>query len=347
MNIIKNTLDQINKPVIGQIRFSDVYPEVEGLQEQNWWQKTDFDARLTDKVESGGFAIFEQIPIGFGSWMVGYGLVLADDLLTSRNQRVSNSIIEHPDFAKEKDQMQNGAVLAMANYAPRDNKNTQKHQNGSDFYLAITESGLEIYATPLSFLGTLEARSRILALYRIPTKGHPEFSGDHEQFRSARIVRSRRHPEHLEPIYEYNSRKELIDAKRAGTHQTPIPVEERTGHIGFVDKFGNIKLELQDIGLVQRLEVGKTATLTIKQDDQSYEFEVKKAEDLRSAEVDMLSVYVNVSDEIDNEATVGLVELIVRVDTNPSTSHKTAIYQIMDKIPHLDPQTATVELSTK
>ncbi len=345
--IIKNTLDQLKKPILGQIRFSDVYPENESENEKKWWQRIDFDARITDKVESGGFQIFEQIPIGFNAWTTSYGLLLVDDLLAGRNTRVAKQIkdnkAQHPDLIKEVKDIEEGSVIAMANYAPRDDQNTVKHQNGSDFYLAITESGLEIYVTPLNFLSSLEARGRILALYRIPTKGHPEFSGEHEQFRSARIIRTRRHPNHLDPVYEYQNIDELLEAKKQGLHKSPIPIDEREGYISFVDKFGNIKLELNDTSAIQNLKTGQSAKLIIKQDNQEQEFIIHKASDLKSAELDKLSFYVNVSDKIDEHSKTGLVELIVRVNGNPSTSEKTAIYQVLEKLPNLDPRKASVK----
>ncbi len=347
MSISNKTLLQLNKKIIGQIRFSDVYPEVEAINEKRWWQRTDFDAKLTDKIESIGFSIFEQIPIGFNSWMVNYGLVLSDDLVLSRNERVANQIknSNHPDLAKEFDEMENGAIVALANYAPRDNKNTDHNQNGSDFYLAITSSGLEIYTTPLTFLSALESRNRILSLYRIPTKNHPEFSGEHEQFRSARIVRSRRHPDHLVKIFEYSTTEELVEAKKLKIHNSPIPEDIRDGYTAFVDKFGNIKLELKDTKILDDAKIGDIIKIKILNNNKEHFINVKKASDLKSADLNQISVYKNCSDKSTKHENSYLVELIVRVDDNPSISENTAIYQLIKQVPDLDIRTAEVSFT--
>lgn len=341
--ISDQTLRQLRKPIVGQVRFSDVYAETTSLAEEAWWRKTDFDAELTDEVESSGFPKAKQIPVGLRPWLTNYGLILADDLLRSRNQRAAKLDNDHPDALKEQEESA-GAIVALANYAPRDNDNVAHDSNGSDFYLAITDAGLEIYATPLSFLRELEARNRIIALYRIPTKGHPQFNGEHEQFRSARVIRSRRHPEHLVPVFEYNSHDDLLRAKEQGTHPQVIPREDRPGHLAFVDKFGNIKLELQDTQAITNRKVGETMTLHITNKGKTYEFEVHIAENLRSAPLGKLAMYANCSDHDDSSSNVGLVELITRVNGNPSTATDTAIFQLLEQIPDLDIATAEVAL---
>jgi hypothetical protein len=260
--ISEQTASLLRRPTTGHVRFSDVYPEVVAEDEQLWWRKTDFDSALTDRVESDGFAGVQQIPIGYRPWLAKYGLVLVDDLVRDRNDRVKQMEGEdgddiHPD-ARRDIQESKGAVLALANYAPRDDENTADNHNGSDFYLAITDSGLEIYATPLTFLSDLDAQDRITALYRIPTEGHPEFNGDHEQFRSARVTRTRRHPDHLVPVFEYPSVEALRAAKKAGDHPVEIPQNNGHGRIAYVDKFGNVKLHVADQSLATAANIGRS-----------------------------------------------------------------------------------------
>jgi len=340
--IHQETQELLLRPSASQIHFSDVFPEIADKDEFAWWRKTDFDSGLTVAAESAGFPALEQVPVGVRPWLGRYGLLLVDDLLQSRQQRVKGSST-HPDFERETRQS-NEAVIAVANYAPRDNENTADGHNGSDFYLATTASGLEIYTTPLSFLSGLEARNRITALYRIPTKGHPEFNGDHEQFRSARVVRTRRHPDHLVPVFEYDSPDELVKAKTEDTHPGVIPVDKRAGHIAFVDKFGNIKVELGDVRPLQQLKIGQEAALRVVNNNVEHTLPVHVAADLRSAPLGKLAVYANGSDFTDENSTTGLIELITRVNDNPSTSRDTAIFQVFKGIPDLDIETAEVSL---
>ncbi|MGV9001510.1 MAG: hypothetical protein ACOH18_00950 [Candidatus Saccharimonadaceae bacterium] len=342
--ISNQTQELLLRPAGSQVHFSDVFPEIAAGDEPAWWRRTDFDSKLTVAAESAGFPALEQIPIGIRPWMGRYGLLLVDDLLRSRAQRLSNSSTTHPDFAQEASDSE-GAVIAVTNYAPRDDENTAGGSNGSDFYLATTSSGLEIYTTPLSFLSGLEARNRITSLYRIPTKGHPEFNGDHEQFRSARIVRTRRHPDHLVPIFEYESTEDLVKAKAEDTHPGVIPVDKRSGHIAFIDKFGNTKVELGDVRQLQELTVGREVVLRVVNNGREYEIPVHVAGDLRSAPLNKLAIYANVSDHIDGSSDTGLIELITRVNSNPSTSTDTAAFQLLRAIPDLDIPTAEVSLT--
>ncbi len=339
----------LRRETVGQIHFSDVIPEV-ASQEEGWWRKTDFDASLTIKAESAGLSGVEQIPIGLRPWLATYGLVTIDDLLRSQNVRVLalqglNDDELHPDALRERREA-SGAIIVVANEARRDNTNTAHGQNGADFYVALTDAGLEIYSTPLGFLSGLEARDRITALYRIPTKGHPEFNGEHEQFRSARVIRTRQHPDHLEPVFEYASREELIAAKEAGIHPPVIPVDPRTGYLAYVDKFGNVRGELADMRSLYALDIGRRATLLVTNNGRSHEFEVEVAEDLRSAPLGRLAVYANCSDINDPKSNVGFFEIIARVDGSPSTSRETAIFQILEEIPNLNFATAEITVAS-
>lgn len=347
--ILPRTLQLLERPTSGQVRFSDVYAEVVQPGEDLWWRKTDYDAGLTDEVESSGFPKCLQVPIGLRPWFANYGLVLTDDLVRAQTDRAhASQALDtdnlHPDSAQEIHENA-GGILTLANYAPRDEANTANGANGADFYLAITDADVEVYATPLSSLSGLEARHRITALYRIPTKDHPEFDGDYEQFRSARVVRTRRHPGHLVPIFEYDDRKTLIQAKLDGNHPQVIPLDSRTGHIGHIDKFGNVRAELKTVSRFQKLRVGKFATLVIVSGGKSHEVGVTVAANLHSAPLGKLAVYANCSDYADTGSDTGFIEVTARVNGNPSTSEETAVFQLLQAVPDLDPATAELQLA--
>lgn len=344
---ISPTTEQLlYRPAGGQVHFSDVFPEAAELGQPNWWRETDFDAPLTVAAESSGFPQLTQVPIGLRPFFTNYGLVLVDDLVRARNERAFNGQGTHPDVLREQDESSK-ATIAVANYAPRDDRNTNEGSNGSDFYLAVTDSGLEVYTTPTDFLGDLDSLNRVVSLYRIPTANHPEFDGEHEQFRSARIVRSRRHPEHLVPIFEYGSRGELVAAKLNGQHPTnAITQDTREGRVAFIDKFANVRLALRDTSAIAAQAVGKLAALHVVNNGKEHEIAVHTAADLKSAPLGKLAVYVNCSDFTSprSQSTAGYVELIARVNGNPSTSGETAAHQLLEQVPDLDIATAEVKV---
>lgn len=348
--ILPTTQQKLLRPLGAQVHFSDVFPRQGATDTAAWWRSNDFDAPLTVQLESGEAAPnIYQVPIGERPWVVPYGLVLLDDLLHARGNRVARNQAannRHPDAISEINRHNNLATIALANYAPRDEAHTQGGKNGSDFLLAITTSGLEVYATPASFLSSLEARNRITALYRIPTKGHPEFDGEHEQFRSARVVRTRQHPDHLEPLFEYDSVEDLARAKQAAAHPNHIPLDTRPGRFAFIDTFGNVKIELQDTNVLRQAAVGELLRLVVHGQGETHELDVVAACDLASAPSDRLAIYTNCSDQFDTSSSVGLAELMVRVNDNPSTSQNTAAFKLLRAIPGLDIGNASVELKT-
>ena len=348
-------LELLLRPVDGRVHFSDVFPATGGGEQ--WWQAADFDSGLTVQVGSTGrFPDMMQVPIGERPWVTSGGLVLVDDLVRARANRVASLLRQgvdiatlHPDQKAEVGAASK-AVIGLGNYAPRDDENTTGGQNGSDFYLAITDAGTEFVVTPLSSLKGLEARDRLTALYRIPTKGHPAFNGDVEQFRSATIERTRYTPGHLVPIFEYPNRAALTAAKRAGDHPQVIPLDQRKGHISSVDKFGNVRIEVLDVTEARALRAGQFLTLLVRNQGEVHEVEAVAAAGLRSAPLGRLAVYANCADEahIDADAsggsTVGYLELIARVNGNPSLAEDTAVQQLLKQIPNLDFAAAELEL---
>lgn len=333
------------RPTQGQVIFSDTIAEAAG-DVPNWWQLTDFDSSLTHAFENPTIPTQTEIPIGLRPWFADYGLVLVDDLLRSRNDRVSGLHLHgnlHPDIKEEI--LQSGrAVIAVANRAPRDEASTEHGANGKDFHVAVTDSGLEIYTTPLDFLDGLERRHRITGLYRAPNKNHPAFDGEHEQFRSARIRNTRKNADHLEPVFEYPDRAAVIAAKQNGTHPNVIPMDNREGRISFVCRFGIVKVELIDTSKFSALKEGDSAEIVINNMGESYRFDVTKSSDLARSPLKELAIYSNCSDQHDPGSQTGFIDLAARVNDDPSRSRDTAYFQLMNQIPDLDPATAEVQL---
>src|ERR1019366_9061938 len=187
---------------------------------------------------------------GLFPWIAESGLVTFDDLVQERNEKAesnhTNPTNHHRDPVREIFEYNNLAPVALANCAPRSKEHTANGSNGTDFYLAVTHTGLEVYTTPLHFLQGLDSRDRIRALYRIPNEDNPEFDGEKQQFRSARVERDRQHPHILEPVFQYRDRDALVRAKIEGSYPQVIPKDTRPGHIAFIDKFGNIRIDLNN-----------------------------------------------------------------------------------------------------
>jgi hypothetical protein len=339
--VIDQNIKLLSRPIDGQVHFSDVvsddarpasrFPLVH-FWRGGEWRQGDFDSELTIDARSHGFhGRPVKIPNGVRTWRTQHGLVLTDDLARERIGYIESSEAEeslwHPDTQREIAASQ-GAVIALANKALRDKANTLNGANGSDFYLAITDAATEIYVTPLSFLSSLEARNRITSLFRIPTKGHPEFDGDHEQFRSARVIRSRRHPDHLVPIYQYKDREELLYYKAKGTHPNVIPTDVGKNHIAYIDKFGNVKIDVDSTDGLDQISDGGSASLLLTNRGKQYAVDVIKSADLISSPIGKLAIYGNGSDFSDPNSERHYLELAVRVDDDPTTSRNTAAFQI-------------------
>ncbi|MFZ1249242.1 MAG: hypothetical protein WAQ24_02885 [Candidatus Saccharimonadales bacterium] len=335
------------RPNEAEIYFSDVFPRTVPPDTAKWWPYTDFDAGLTTDARNKGLND-SKYNIAEHSWMVPYYLVLVDDLVRGQQERadkLEQAGNVHCDAVSFRNRAL-GAVVVVANQAYRDDAHTVDGMNGEDFHLAVTDFGLEICVTPLSFLASLEARNRLRALYRIPTKGHPEFNGDYEQFRSSHVATSRQYPNHLERVFEYPSIEALLKAKESGEHPMVIPQHPQLkSRLAFADRFGNIKLETFDMTPLRRARVGQQLRIIVRNNMATYEFDGAVADNMHSAPGDEFVVYENVSDVRDNTSKVGFTELVVRVNGNPAISTRTAMHRLLKAIPDLDPETAEFELS--
>jgi hypothetical protein len=225
----------------------------------------DFDATITSQVRNTGrFHDGEHSISDGGAMLGGYGVVLVDELRTHQYEQASDILDElgvtsvedltkwqlaevHPD-AKIRLDAFDKTVVVIANSAPRTSEHNATGNNGTDFYVAVTDSGIEVYAQP-HMLSSLDARGRIVDLYRIP-EGAAWPKG--EQFRSSVVSDIRRHPERLVPVPR--------------DEHWPIPELPGGVQLAYVDKFANVRLQTADIrkdgellGEVERvdLEIGE------------------------------------------------------------------------------------------
>lgn len=224
----------LKRSVAGIVHFSDVFAE----------RPVDFDAELTVITRNLGNFSDLTYPIGQNLKLGDYGVNLLNDLISEQkrilqviNNRKNNNISN--EFSEK-------AIVSVLNCAPRNKDTTASGKNGEDFYLAITDNFLEIYAVPVSNLKALETRNKILALYKIPIEKLPTTDGQHEQFRSSIIATARYFPEILEPVFQYESQEELLSAKSEGIHPNIISEQKRLVEFAFADKFGNVRVSVKD-----------------------------------------------------------------------------------------------------
>jgi len=216
-----NTFEQetLDKPTLALHVFSDTLTD-EG----------DYDAEITTdyrhlRPQDTRHGIDNNLTLGT------YGVELIHQLKTNADEEIAQSIARaealgrkpHQNVLAAEQKFKEGTVRVIANSAPR----TDEHKNGENFYLAVTENGVEIYATPLDVLTYI--KDKVVSLFEIPNEGNPVFNGNREQFRSSIIARVCEHPEHLK----------RVDPKI-------IPEQKNPFEIAYVDKFGNIRLRAKD-----------------------------------------------------------------------------------------------------
>ncbi|MBU1118872.1 hypothetical protein KKH43_03255 [Patescibacteria group bacterium] len=290
--IAKQYEEILKRPTRGIVHFNDVFSK----------RDVDFDAELTAITRNLGNFSDVTFPIGQDHKLADYGVNLLHDLIAEQN-RIINSIRDRvgkmilQNFTEK-------VVLSVVNCAPRNSKTTANGRNGEDFHLAITDNGLEIYAVPLAILQALETRDKILALYRIPNEKLKVTDGLHEQFRSSIIATTRYFPEILEPIFEYQDRNSLINAKLLGKHPDVIPKQKKLAEFAFADTFGNVRISVKDteifksyfgsgnIGDVVKMRVGKSKSV-----DAYYTTSLKEIPDGE------LGIYQNVADNDNSKAS--------------------------------------------
>lgn len=281
----------LTRQIGNQIHFNDVFTD----------HQVDFDAILTVAFRNLGRLQDQYFSIGQNPNSAIYGINLVHDLIKEqarlskeiRNHQPLNTLNHLPDLEKE-------AIISVINCAPRSSTHTQSGQNGQDFHLAITSTGLEIYSVPLDGLASLEARNQILALYRIPTAEHQFFNGQHEQFRSSIIVTTRYCPEILQPIFQYQSQTELLAAKANKAHPQAIPPLPKA-RLAYLDKFGNARLEIADPIQITKLSQETTRGQSRKLQINQHIIEAHFVNSLKEIPNNQLGFYYNVADQQDNQ----------------------------------------------
>lgn len=174
------------------------------------------------------------------------------------------------------DSLRGSVVRMVVNCAPR----IGIGENGDSFYLAMLDNGVEVYATPLAVLSYVQGRIR--SLFRIPTKDHPEFNGDREQFRSSKVALTRFHPDHLE---------------RASCDL--VPVQRHPIEVAYVDRFGHMRVRSRDSATdVMRAvhDLCDERNLVGVAIDRGPVHSVLVGESLRALPDDTLGMYINPGD---------------------------------------------------
>lgn len=266
----------------------------------------DFDAELTAIFRNLGTLSDRTYFVGGNADLAGYGGVLLNDLVFERRRILSET--EQLKTRQEK------AVVIILNALPREGYDVNEFPNGRDFYLAITESGVEIFACPLATLSALESRNAIVALYRIPNAMIPFTNGNREQFRSSIIAASRYRTEVMEPVFEYDSVSDLVAAKEKGLHPNAIPEQKNAIEFAYADRFGNVRLSVDDTReLREQLNgsFGKKVLVTVGNADP---FEAVYTDSLADIPMGALGLYENVADLSLAHRRPGYWELVKRTD---------------------------------
>ena len=214
-----------SQPDLARHGFSDVFSLPGG-------KPIDFDAELTThyrglRPRDTEYGIDGDLVRG------AYGVELVCQLVDTARGEIERAVARsegldcaHPNVRAAHDAFWNSTPRVLANSAPRDGR----FKNGSPFYLAITDNGVEITATPLELLSGV--RHRVVALFELPNEGHPLYDGRREQFRSSVVVRSHEVPDHWK----------LVWRKGDPDKPCPIPDQAHKVQLAYVDQFGNMRL---------------------------------------------------------------------------------------------------------
>lgn len=284
------------RPVEAIVHFSDVFSA----------PIRDFDAELTAILRNLGTLSDRTYFVGGNTDLAGYGGVLLNDLVFERRRIFSE--IGREDAQKKQ------AVVAVLNSLPREGYALDEAPNGRDFHLAITESGVEVFACPLVTLSALESRNAIVALYRIPNTNIPFSDGNREQFRSSIIATSRYRVDVMETVFEYESVTDLILAKEKGIHPNVIPKQKNSVEFAYADRFGNVRLSVADTrALREQLgdTFGKKVQVIVGDSDP---FEAVYSHSLADIPMGALGLYENVADLSLSHRCPGYWELVKRTD---------------------------------
>jgi hypothetical protein len=320
------SVESFGLPRESTLQFNDVYGPlpVDGLSIP---PPDDFDAVVTSVVRNTGGFQDREFAISDGGGVLGnYATVLVDDLRHQQREQAMEVLdglgvtdiadlspeqraSVHPDDETRLRSLET-AVVAVVNEAPRTSDHHQTGQNGNDFYVATTNSGVEVYGQA-HLLSSLDARGRIETLHRVPNgRVWPEG----EQFRSSVVSDARRHPEVLEEVPR--------------DENWPVPVLPDGTRLAYADKFGNVRVETSDIHATSKVLSGAERVDLVLEDGQvaiGGLHVVSRLTDIPEGDV---GVYVNPADrEVENGP--GYLEIVRRVsdpngDTQPRAYHQLA-----------------------
>jgi hypothetical protein len=325
------SVETFGQPREATIQLSDVYGPLptDGLHVP---PPDDFDAAITSQVRNTGRFHDGEYGISDGGAVLGgYGAVLVDDLRHLQREQALE-ILEglgaqstadltpgqlatvHPDDKIRLESLDN-AVVVVSNSAPRTSEHHETGRNGSDFYVATTESGVEVYAQA-HMLSSLDARGRITSLRRIP-EGVVWNPG--EQFRSSVVTDARRKPEQLEVVERDN---------------WPIPPLQDGIKLAYTDKFANVRLETSDVsGHGEVLREAETVDLVL--DDGRVAISgIRVASRMTDIPEGEFGAYFNTADR-DVKEGPAYIELVRRVsDPNGGEQHR-AYHELAERVGNL------------
>lgn len=280
----------------------------------------DFDAKLTTDWRSFDLRRGGRYGIGNDTLRGAYGAELVVNLMDDARAQIERAKAQgnhHPRIRRVERELKRLAPKVVVNNAPRDNTS----ENGKDFYLALTDNDVKIIATPLEALSFV--RERILALFRIPTEGHPLFNGNWEQFRSSIIARSDEVSDHLVRVYGVSDLEELQANLRRDRSFSPIPEQEHDVQLAYEDNFGNERLRVKRIGDVRRLLRG--ATSAILRINGEIDQPVELVSGLRQITGGRFGLYENIADGQVSGDQPAYVELVRRWEDNDRRSGAEAL----------------------
>lgn len=247
--LIQQEAEQLFRPTGALIAFSDTFTNPNDVvrhlakdpeQATSTDSQRDFDSELTTQFRhlrprDGEYGIGDKPN---NHLLAAYGVELVTNLTDGLQAEINKAIRRaqelerpiHPNILEAQQFIQSRAIRVIANAAPRYDGN--KDKNGSHFYLAILDNGVEVYSTPLDALQYV--RDRVVSLFEIPNKNNPLFHGTREQFRSSIIARLCEEPEHL------------IKADPSA-----IPDQDHPLQLAWADRYGNTRLRARNGAQVQ------------------------------------------------------------------------------------------------
>lgn len=187
----------------------------------------------------------------------------------------------------------------------RDTDNPSQQKNGGDYFVAITDTGMEFTVASLSILKYI--RDRIVGIFRIPD-GVAWPKG--EQFRSRKVaVAAHTYPFEMVPVWIKNQTRESINEW--------IPLTEEKPHVAYIDSFENRRVRVDNLKKFWGSAISKkTDRGTVFIQIGTTVIECYVGTNLASSPGGQYSVYLNPADH--NNAQGGYVEFTMRLPNGVS-----------------------------